>query len=104
MCPIMKSEIFTYKDKEYRWTCEQDSQHPDFTLFTTEGEIWVQVEINQEMVKHNELYFKGKVDYPISMGRVELLVTLIVEGGYIENYLKNDYGLTLREGGFLVET
>ena len=100
----MKHEKFSYKEKYYTWSCEQDSEHPDFVLICDEGEIWVQVEINSKTRKHNELWHNGKVKYPIPLSTVERLISSIVIEGHIDKYLPSDYGLTLRENGKLVKT
>jgi len=78
----------------YKWSAQQDSQHPDFVLVCDAGEIWVQVGDTYDQA-HNEAYLNGKEECPVSEKTAKRIITEIIQKGYIESYFNTDVGLML---------
>lgn len=87
----------------YKWTAYQDSEHPDFVLQTENGYIFVQIELSDADLIHNEKYFTNKELYPFSDSKAELVVKKLIQLGYIDTYFKTDVGLILTDQGDLIE-
>jgi len=99
----MKYQEVQYKGVTYNWGAYQDSEHPDFVLQCKLGEIWVQVEVNPFDKKHNEMYFNGQKEYPISNNTVYMIISNIVKLGYTKSYFETDTGLIFTESCQLIK-
>lgn len=89
--------------KRYKWSACQDSEHPDFVLQCDLGEIWVQVEVCPSDIAHNEMYLKGKEEFPVSRSTVKKLVSSLVNLGYTKSYFETDVGLIFTDNCQLIE-
>ena len=100
---MMRQEII-YNDVSYYWSVSQDSEHPDMTVYRSDHEIYIQVEVNKRDKYHNNRFFKGKEKCPISSATAYGVIKALVEQGYIETYKDSDVGLIFDEHFNLIET
>ena len=99
----MKYKNIEIHGQLYKWSSEQDSQHPDFVLVCNQGEIWVSV-VDSYDEKQCDLYIRDKAEFPVSLKTAQLITSQIIEKGYIKSYFINtDVGLVLSETGNLEE-
>jgi hypothetical protein len=47
---MMRQEII-YNDVSYYWSASQDSEHPDMTVYRSDHEIYIQVEVKKRKEK-----------------------------------------------------
>jgi len=93
---MMRKEII-YNGVSYYWSASQDNEHPDMTVYMPEHEIYIQVMVNEQDKKHNDLFLKGRKVFPISSSTAYEVIKALVEQSYIETYKDSDVGLIFDE-------
>lgn len=99
----MKHQILTIEGRNYKWSASQDSEHPDFVLETDLGQIWVQVEVSAKDKMHNDMFLRGRKEFPISDFTANRIICELISLGYILSYFETDVGLIFTDGGELIE-
>jgi len=93
---MIKQEII-YNGKLYYWSASQEDEHPGMSVYMQDYAIYIQVMLNQQDKKHNDLFFRGQQDFPIPSSTAYEIIKALVDKGYIETYKNSDVGLVFDE-------
>lgn len=99
----MKFESFINEQK-YLWEATQDSEHTELEIITSNSvSVFVQVEVGVMDSFHNEKFFRGDEQSPLTEGTVINVIKLLIDGGYFATYEDSDVGLIYTEKEGLIE-